>query len=200
MKRLLAFLVLFAALSLASRATAEENAVDTRVPTLTVRVLATAPGMFVRLDGTALTADKVGVALPVTPGRHVVVVEAIERRPRTFVATLAEGESKTLDVTPGAGAYRANGAGPNSGVHDVEDSEHVLDYTQRTVGTSLAGAGVAGLGFGAIFGIVALSSNADDGRDEADNAGRISTGFLLGGAVAVIAGAIILFTAPSSSH
>lgn len=170
-------------------------ALDARVPRLTVRLLAGASlAPVIKRDGVVLAAGMLGVPLPILPGRHEVVVEAVQRTPRTFVVVLAEGERRQLDVSPGAGAFRANGAGPLAAAHDEEDSEHTEDFSRRTVGASLGGAGLGGLGLGAVFGIVALSSSADD---EAHNADRIATGFLIGGAVAAVAGAIVFFTAPS---
>lgn len=180
------------ALTFAATAHAEE-------PKLTVRLIASAPhGAVVVLDGVVLPPTDLGVARPIAPGRHEVRVEAMERAPRTFVVTLAENEQKVLDVSPGAGAFRSNGAGPLAAAHDEDDSEHTLDFSQRVVGTSLAGVGLAGLGFGSIFGIVSLStSDAEESR----NAGQIATGFLIGGAIATVAGAIIYLTgSPSSSR
>jgi hypothetical protein len=176
-------------------------ALDARVPRLTVRLLVGAHrGATVMRDGVILGPGALGVPVPVLPGEHEVVVEAPQRVPRTFVVTLAEGEQKVLDVSPGAGAFRANGAGPNAAVGDEEDSEHTLDFSQRTVGVSLGGAGVGALGIGSIFGLVALTTTSDGAREEADNAARISAGFLIGGAIALAAGAIIYFTAASASR
>ena len=192
MKRLLSTAAIVAVtLAFSGTASAEE-------PRLTVRLIAGASqGAVVKLDGVVLGATSLGVANAISPGRHEVVVEAPQRAPRTFVVTLGDGEQKVVDVSPGAGAFRSNGAGPLAAEHDVEDSEHTLDFSQRTVGTSLGAVGLAGIGFGGIFGVVSLStSDAEESR----SAGQIATGFLIGGAIATLAGAIIYFTArPSSS-
>lgn len=160
--------------------------------TLTVRLMGATSGATVIRDGVLLASASLGEPVPVMPGRHEVVVEAPQRTSRTFVVTLAEGDQKVLDVSPGAGAFRSNGAGPNAAVGDDDDSEHTLDFSQRTVGLSLGWAGIGGLGIGTIFGVVALSSND---VDESRSAGDISKGFLLGGAIAVVAGAVIFLTA-----
>lgn len=174
-------------------------ALDARVPRLTVHVLVSAPGAVVMRDGVVLGSGALDVPLPVLPGRHEVLVEAPQREARVFVVTLAEGDQKVLDVSPGAGAFRANGAGPLAAAFDDEDSEHSGDFSRRTVGASLGGAGLAGLGLGTVFGVVALANDSDDTRDESRSAARISTGFLIGGAVAAVAGAILYFTAPRAA-
>lgn len=175
-------------LGVAPHASAEE-----RASTLTVRLIVSAPGAVVTRDGVLVGAEALGHPLPVAPGRHEVVVEAPQRSPRTFVVVVGQGEEKVLDVSPGAGAFRSNGAGPNAAVGDTEDSEHTTDFSRGTIGLSLGGAGLGAVGIGSIFGIVALSSSD---VDESRSAGEISKGFLIGGAIAALAGAIIFFTAP----
>ncbi|HTQ47784.1 MAG TPA: PEGA domain-containing protein [Polyangiaceae bacterium] len=78
-------------------------ALDARIPRLTVRLAADAPpGASVHRDALELGAASLGVPLPVDPGAHVVRVEAPGHEPASTPVTLAEGESRVLEVSAGA--------------------------------------------------------------------------------------------------
>ncbi len=78
-------------------------ALDARIPRLTVRLTADAPaGASVHRDALELAAASLGVPLPVDPGAHVVRVDAPGREPASTSVTLAEGESRVLEVSAGA--------------------------------------------------------------------------------------------------
>lgn len=186
---------------------------DKRVPRLTVkRAPAAPPGTTVKRDEVVLTSASFGSPLPVDPGKHVLVVSAEQHEPRSFEVTLAEGESKEIEVEPGAElppppppiTERVTPAATNDGA------------SMRTAAYVVGGAGIVGLGIGTIFGLQASSkwSSAKDGckidacgpgsqaqsdKDDAASAGTISTiAFVVGGA-ALATGVVLLVVSPPSS-
>jgi hypothetical protein len=187
---------------------------DKRVPRLTVKRGASAPSATtVQRDDVALTSGSFGSALPVDPGKHVVIASAEHHEPRTFEITLLEGESKELEVEPGPEIA----APPPTATPPLALAGETRDPSaMRTLGYVVGAAGIIGLGLGAIFGLEAAAkwSSAQDGckpgscgagsqarsdQDAASTAGTISTiTFVVGGA-ALATGIGLLVLAPSSS-
>lgn len=173
-------------------ATKRAAALLPRIPRLTIRLAETAPkATEITRDGLALSARRLGVALPVETGSHAVVATFQGASSRTTV-TLAEGEAREIVVgadlarapagaaaPPSAAA--ASTAGPRNGPRDegrglgdasareTRETNDGARATWRTVGYGLAGLGIVGVGAGAIFGGMALSeastvkSHCDDG-------------------------------------
>lgn len=180
------------------------DALEKRLPKLTIALESGAPaGTAVKRDDVKLASASLGVALPVDPGKHVVTVTAPGRSPRTFDVELAEGESRTLDVGPGAEA--AGGGGGSTG------------GSSKTLGYVFGGVGVAGVAVGTVTGILAIGkkSTVDDncnpdtricnatGADAASSGrtlGTITTASLIVGAVGLGAGAYFLFFNDSKSE
>jgi hypothetical protein len=82
--------------------------VESRLPALTVRLAAGAPeGTRILLDNLPLADRAVGRAVYVTPGDHVVTVEAPGRAPLTYSVSLREAEKRDLAVDAGGGAPAA---------------------------------------------------------------------------------------------
>jgi len=78
-------------------------ALDRRAPRLTARLVSSAPtGAHVSRDNVDVGPGSLGTPLPVEPGEHVIVVQATNRSDRSFRVTMAEGETKTIDVDVGA--------------------------------------------------------------------------------------------------
>jgi hypothetical protein len=142
------------------------QALEPRVPKLTLSLAAGAPqGTTVHEGSIELGSAAFGVALPLELGAHELVVSAAGFEPRTFRFSLAEGEVKALIVEPGS-AVRANApatatVAPKPAPHD----EVAHGSSTRTLGFALGGVGVAGLGVGAIAGLLELSKKhaVDDG-------------------------------------
>lgn len=93
----------------------QSAALDKRLPKVTVKVAGNMSGVRVRRDGVELREGALGVALPVDPGAHVFVVEAPGREPAQSSVTVAEGESKTLELQPGDPARTAEASSTGSG-------------------------------------------------------------------------------------
>jgi hypothetical protein len=102
---------------------------------------------------------------------------------------------------------------PDSPSHDKEPRQG--GATQRTMGFLIGGVGVVALGVGGFFGLRAISKNDDakkycpGGGDacndpagvlrtgEAQDAARLANVFVIGGAIAAVGGAVLIFSAPS---
>ncbi len=74
-----------------------------RLPRLTIVLAPGAPtGTRVTRDGKEVGPGSLGTALPLDPGRHVVVAAAPGREDRRYSVDLAEGRSDRLTIEPGA--------------------------------------------------------------------------------------------------
>jgi hypothetical protein len=178
-------------------------ALDKRVPKLTVTLTSKVEAR-VRRDDVELGEGSLGSPLPVEPGEHVVVVSAPKHQDRTFNVKLAEGEQQTLAVDVGP----EDAAAPSGAPAKSENASNGL----RTTGWIVGGAGVASLGAGAIFALMAMSANSKsnetcvdnlcdragkESRDDALAAGNVATAFFILGGVAVAAGGVMILTSPS---
>jgi hypothetical protein len=75
---------------------------DPRVPRLTIRVVAGSPGdPVVKRDGVVLVAAALNTPMPVDPGPHTVEVSAAGHDTQALSVELAEGQSKSVDASPG---------------------------------------------------------------------------------------------------
>jgi hypothetical protein len=188
------------------------SALEPKLSKLTIQAPKTQiPGLVVKRDGVELNADVLGTPIAVDGGEHVVEASAPGYQTWSGKVTVGrENDKQTLAIgelvkapepppgDPGAGA--GAGAGP-----DQASGGGGL----RTVGFITAGAGVAFLGLGAIFGLMASGQASDAendatlcpnkqctpaGRDEIDGAetkALVSTiGFVVGGAA--IAGGVVM--------
>lgn len=178
------------------------DALEKRLPKLTVKLAAGAPaGTTVKRDDMKLEAGSLGAPLPVDPGDHTIIVKAPGHEPRTFHVQLAESESRTIAVQPGA-AQAAGEVGTGGGKH----------AGSKTLGYVFGGIGVAGVVVGSITGVMALGKhstvtdpahcNQSSRLCDATGASAASSGRTLGaittasyvvGAIGLGAGAYFLF-------
>ncbi|MBI5535535.1 MAG: tetratricopeptide repeat protein [Deltaproteobacteria bacterium] len=120
---------------------------DARVPRLTITVAAPLPpGTRVLRDGIEFGSPSLGVALPVEPGDHFVVVRSPGKQDRFYRLNLLEGDSRQLLVEPGA--EQAEGAAPAAGPDTSSPS------SQRTIGFVVGGLGVVGISAGIVTGLM----------------------------------------------
>jgi hypothetical protein len=108
------------------------------MPKLRVRLTASSTPARVIRDDVELGDTTLGVALPVDPGKHVVVVSQDGFRDRTYAVEVSRGEEKDVQV--------------ERGVH--------MGNAIRAAGITLAGVGVASLAASATTGILALTNVA----------------------------------------
>jgi hypothetical protein len=139
------------------------QALESRLPRLEVQLAAdTPPGTSVTRDGVPLGAASLGVALPVDPGKHLVIATAPRHEPAEYVLHLREGETAGVIVEPGnlrrepvqpeAAPAPASSAPPAAVVDDSADA----GSERRTLGFVIGGVGIAGLAAGTISGLIAL--------------------------------------------
>ena len=184
---------------------------DKRVPRLTVTRAPSAPASItVRRDDVTLMPASFGSALPVDPGAHVIVVSAEGHEPKQFEIALAEGESKSIAVEPGA-EIPVRPPPPETDAGPLKEGD---GGSLRIAAYAMGGVGVVGLGLGTIFGLRAKSkwSDAQDGckpgacgassaaqanKDSATTSGNVSTvAFIVGGAA--LATGVVLFVVSRS--
>ena len=206
-------------------ATQRAALLEPKLAKLTVKVKDPADRIEVTRDGSQMSPASWGTPLPVDVGHHVVQASAPNRKPfKASVDVTKDGDRVEIVVTKleeGGGATPLpsgnNAAGgdknpPPPKVHGGDEGS-----SQKTIGFVVGGVGVAGLAAGAVTGLIAIGKNSDsknacpndgacnnaeaiDANDGAKTFGTISTiGFIAGGAC-LAAGAILIFTAPSSSR
>lgn len=126
-------------------ALARREALDARVPRLTLR-LAEGASAEVTRDGVTLGRASLGVALPVDPGAHTIVVSAPGRETVTRVATLREGESVELTLAPG----------PATTAPPPAPSPPSRMSTPRAIGYGAIAAGAVALGVAVVSALVVV--------------------------------------------
>jgi hypothetical protein len=188
------------------------RALEPRLPYLTMqRAAATPPGVRVRIDGVELGEGSFGVALPMDPGTHELILvppESGKDQRRTFA--LREGEHLLLPIVLGTSAPpSAAELAPANEPFSTDGSRQKWIYIAGGVGT-------AGVLFGAVTGVVALNkkstadANCSDERRvcnpagvEANESGK-TYGTLSGvafgvGVIGLAAGAYLWLTAPKAA-
>jgi len=141
---------------------------EARVPRLRVVLAAGAPpGTEVTRDGELLAAALIGVAVPVDPGAHRVVVRASDRVDQVYELTLAEKDQQDVEVTVGPAVPHA-AAPPKPVVVRVPPPKRASPL--RTVGFVVGGVGLVSAAAGAVFGGLAL---ADNGKSNASCTGSV---------------------------
>ncbi len=142
------------------------QALESRLPRLLLRLDPGAPPTTkVRCDDTEIGTASLGVALPVDPGQHVVRAEAAGRAPSSIDVTLAEGETRSLEVAPGLPVAPppektltpapAPILAPPSAPESARSGSGL-----RVTGWVIGGVGVVGLGLGTAAGLLTISKKA----------------------------------------
>jgi hypothetical protein len=158
------------------------DALEKRVPRLTVTLDVGAPnGARVSRDGVQLGAASYGVAVPVDPGAHAIVVEADGRAPRKYDVTLGEGDAKTIAVTAGDPIAVAPPPTPSASASAkslvvTQPPSPIEPPRSPTVSYVVGGAGILALAAGSFFGVRALSKESDSTALCSGNACRTQAG------------------------
>jgi hypothetical protein len=205
--------------------------------TIVVDSASNVAGLEVKRDGVVLGHAEFGIPIPVDPGPHVVSATAPKKKDWSAPITVAPRDADVhvtvaLVDDPAAMAAEATvpAAAAPSAAPEVTPSPKEPPTTPpgptsgsngsglRTAGWVTAGAGVAGLAVGAVFGLIAKSKNdealSNDGcsgtactgpnaqagasaSSDANSAATVSTvAFIAGGVVAATGLALVIF-APS---
>jgi hypothetical protein len=173
-------------------------------------------GLELSQDGEAVGPTRLGVPVPVDPGRHVIDAKAPGRRPWSLAVELTPAQTRTVTVPvpePSADAPKAAPT-PAPDMNGPSASTPSPTSTQRTLGWVTAGVGAGALALGAYFGLRAIAqndaSNADGHctsqscddvgasarRDALAASTRSDVAFVAGGALLAV-GVVLLLTAPT---
>jgi hypothetical protein len=180
-------------------------AIEPQVPKLIVRLAPTAPSTaHIRRGTVEIGAASLGTPLPVDPGPEEILVSAPGYETRRYTVELRAGEVKEIQAEVGL---------PILPLRSESSS------AWRTAGYVTGGVGLAGLGLGAVMGVLAIGRNnfmnarCSPGPDRtcsseaavtAGTTGRtyadISTVSLIAGAVLVAAGTTLVFSHRTKSN
>jgi hypothetical protein len=142
----------------APMARARAQALEPRVPKLTLTLADGAPKNSSLRDGDLdLGSAAFGVALPMDPGAHDLVISAPGFEPRTFQVRLAEADTQTVTVSPGAATRDAANPSPTLDRKMAQKTPQNVGANTRTLGFALAGVGGTAVGVGAVAGLLMLS-------------------------------------------
>lgn len=184
--------------------------------TVTIPPASDAPGLVVKRNGHEVDRTKLGAAEPSDPGTVVFDVSAPDRKPMTAQVVLTPGQSARFEVPVLEPLVAPQPEAPPSTPPPVRDEGG--GAWQKPTGLVLGGVGIAGLAVGTVFGLSAKSTYDgafDDGRcdrttnqcdasgqdavDDARSRATVSTVLFVAGAAFAVGGAVLFFTAPSSS-
>lgn len=198
---------------------AQENIAELEPKLSRLRIVvdpaAEAQRVEVRVDETNITRVVWNQAFPVDPGQRRVVATAPGKKP--FETTLNIGnerDEKTVKISALEDDPRASASVSDRGGAKADTKSGTS--TQRIIGDVVTGVGVVGLGVGAVFGLRAMSKNNDSDRlcppgaactdpagvaasEDAKSAATIANIGIIGGAVLVVTGLVLVITSPSSS-
>lgn len=136
-------------------ATARATALEPRLARLTIVLAPSAPkDAVVERDGVVLGAPSMGVALPLDPGAHTILVRVQGREDATTQLTLGEGEAKRVELE--AGAPLAGALHATSPVREPASTSALSPLV--FVGFGVAAAGLAA---GSVTGLMALGAGSD---------------------------------------
>jgi len=203
-------------------------ALEAKLSKLAVVVSVTVAGLEVRRGGDVVGATLWGTPTPVDPGNYTVEASAPGKKKWSSVASIAPNGTVTVTVpeleaddTPVATSGLVASATPTatSGLDrslpsSTPDATPPSSNKQRTFALIAGGAGVVGLGLGAVFGLQSMSKHTSymshcTGKlcdpaalplhDDAVKAGNLSTiAFIAGGAL-VAGGVVLWLTAPKAA-
>lgn len=144
------------------------KALEPRLPRLTVALTVATTGpspkdVEVVRDGIVLGSVSVGLALPVNPGSHTIVVRAPGYEEITKTIELAEGENKRIEVGVGAKKPEPKAVAPVTGPTDKTASKGTNPLVYVGFGTAAVGVAV-----GAVTGIMAFGK-ASSAKDNCPN-------------------------------
>jgi len=206
-------------------ATSRAAALESRLSKLTIRVSSAAsavPGLEIRRDGAVVLQAELDSALPLDPGAHTLEASAPGKQPwSTTVQIAADTPSVVVEVpalTEAAAAKTtAAVATTKSPAPKPEPEPPPTEHagsSQRTAAIVVGAIGVAGLGVGTAFGILAKNKWSDakaqcsnypsacspegiDLNSTASSQATVSTVAFIAGGAALAAGAVLWFTAGS---
>jgi hypothetical protein len=146
-------------------AEARVEALEKRLPKLTLKLAPKATNAKVIRDGVELGPGSLGVAVPVDPGQHEIVVRARGHADRQVALEIREGEHQELLLEPGQPVPGADRTGPSPAASQpavgiTEERETEAGAPNRTLGFVIGGIGIAGLATSMVTGAMVLSKKS----------------------------------------
>jgi hypothetical protein len=144
--------------ALRREAQARADALEARLPQLTIKLVFDAPAnTVVRRDGVEVAAASLGASIPIDPGRYTITAEALGRETKTFPIQIKERERLQIFVAPGPAP--AEGPRPEAPVSDPGRPG------LRIAGGVVTAAGAVGIGLSGVFGalVIAAKNTVDKG-------------------------------------
>lgn len=199
-------------------ALARASALQSKLPRLIVTVPTTSQitGLEVRRDGAIVSAAELGVPVPADPGPHEIEATAPHMKPFKKTVTAVAGETLDLAIPPLAPeTVDSRPVEPVAVTAPPHEASSSSGGTQRAIGLTIGGIGVAGLIAGGVFGLLAKSKNDEALQpencptatrctaqglmltDQANSRALVSTILVIVGGAATAGGALLFFTAPS---
>ena len=181
-------------------------------------------GLELRQDGELVGRAGWGTPIPSDPGEHKISATAPGAKPREVVTTVAaNGQTTTvrlpaIELLPAAAAPAADAGAPSAGTSAAAtpaDSQAWFATHRKVVAGVVGGVGLAGIGVGAAFGLMAKSTydksqphctdnhcdpSGHDYRQSAFGKALVSDVAFGVGAAALVGGAVLWLTAPKHSE
>jgi len=200
--------------------TARERADKLEPRLIKLTIQSHSSGLEVKLDGNTIETAALGTAIPVDAGKHSLEATAKNKKPfqKEFEVT-EKNKSPSVDIPTLEDDTSAKDTPPpkekGEKLTEPPKEERHGWSTQKTLGLVAGGLGVVGLGVGGFFGLKTSSTWKDaqarctsdltcdqEGVDlaaDAKSSGNIATIAVIAGSVLVVGGAVLFFTAPSTS-
>ncbi|MET0386397.1 MAG: hypothetical protein ABW321_10585 [Polyangiales bacterium] len=211
------------------------SSLESRLSLLELRVSTPTPSLAITLDGVTITAARWKRAIAIVPGEHLLRASAPGHRDWQQSFTIGAPARLGIDVPALSPQPLAAGtdsreppllAAPVLATSPTPSDRGASGSVQRIAGYTVLGAGVVGLGLGAVFGLLrngevnelekrcdfdagscvimrgdtAARSGIESLRQDAATYATAATwSFILGGA-AVAGGLVLVLTAPHASH
>ncbi|MGD0529566.1 MAG: hypothetical protein ABSE49_30790 [Polyangiaceae bacterium] len=199
------------------------RALEPLLARLTITVTQPAADLRVTRDGTVVGASEWGTPLPLDPGPHTVEAAAPGKSPWSASVSVQPQADLEVKIPPLQDAVAATPvplpviATPIPASPPPSASPGSSPGGQRVLGLAVGGAGVVGLALGVAFGLESFAhwssarnacpgltctsgsaaASGQQASNEAKSAADVSTVAFVAGGVALAAGAVLFFTAPS---
>lgn len=185
---------------------------------ITIVVPKDVPGLVVKKNGERIPKEAWGTTLPVDGGHYTIRAEAPNHEPHVEEIDVPPARVPVRITIPEL--VRDEKLPPPKPVLPPEEPEQPSSGSgQRTLGLAIAGVGVVGLGIGTVFGLLASGSKSDaeaaclpgesypscstqgfrDANENAKTEASVSTVGFAAGAVLLVGGGVLFFTAPKKS-
>ncbi len=199
----------------AAEAKRRADALEPSVPTLVIRAPSATADVEVRLDGDVVAPGTLGTAMPLDSGEHRVVASAHCKRPFDTRVKIPPAGGKTELVVPLLAEDPACQTKTRS-----PPPEEPPSTPWRTIGVITGATGLATVGVGSVFGVIALGHETDltnactsypngcppsrrdeiEGTyDDARSSATVANVAFVTGALLIVAGAALYLLAPKTT-